>query len=402
MRRPGLDGTLWPTDDEQLLLRAALLPGPGAVTAWREVQPRFDYEAATKEEQRILPLVYRNLTGLGVDDPDLGKMKGLYRRAWYQNQLHLREAAAALTLLREAGIDTLVLKGAPLALQCYGELGARPMGDVDLLVPVAQRDEALATLRSQGWVPRPGELRKSLGRHGVALYHPEGGVIDVHWQLSMALIPPGDEDHASDDFFSASVALDLAGTPARAPCLADTLLHVVVHGCHWRSGAQLHWITDSVTLIREGGDGLAWDRLVVQAEKRGVVLTVREGLRYLRSGVDAPVPPSVLDTLGRSPVTRRDRLVHRARVQRPRPRPLIGELPAALALHVHRSAHRGPAGMVTSLPASLQASWGLDHAWQLPVHAARRAGHRLRTPTRRRPDPTDRTGSTAPSGSPRR
>jgi Uncharacterised nucleotidyltransferase len=347
VNRDGLLGSFWPSDDEELLLRTALSTGDDTRRAWAELRPRFDYEHTDKEQQRLLPLVYRRLRDLGVDDPDLARMKGLYRRAWYQNQFRLREAATVAGLLAGAGIEVLALKGVALVTQWYDELGVRPMGDIDLLVPTARREAALAVLQSHGWTPRPHALRLALDhRHGVGLFHPTEGALDLHWQVAMALVLRGDEQGSCDDFWATSVPLDLGGTVVRAPAAPDLLLNVMAHGCRWKSGAYLHWVADAVTLLRAAGDRFDWGRLVDQAEKRRVVLMVRDGLRYL-TRLDVPVPDQVRQRLDHVPVGPRDRVVHRARTRRPRRWPLLGALPATINVHVQLTGHqRAPRAVI--------------------------------------------------------
>src|SRR5262245_43289127 len=96
---------------------------------------------------RLLPLLYRTLerTG-GGHDALLGKLKGVYRHAWYGNQLRLRDTAVVLGELQRRGVDAMLLKGAALTLVHYRDHGLRPMEDVDLLVREAQCQSAIAAL----------------------------------------------------------------------------------------------------------------------------------------------------------------------------------------------------------------------------------------------------------------
>jgi hypothetical protein len=109
-------------------LRAALRPGDEGVAAWATLRDVLDLDDIWDPDiHRLLPLVYVNLRDAGVDDPDLPRLKGLYRRTWYLNQLKLAEARPWLELLQGEGIDTLLLKGVPLGLEYYGDLGQRPI-----------------------------------------------------------------------------------------------------------------------------------------------------------------------------------------------------------------------------------------------------------------------------------
>lgn len=63
----------------------------------------------------------------------------------------LRMLATALDALSRAGVDAVVLKGAPLAQRLYGDFTVRPSVDVDLYVLAAEREVARPVLGALGW-----------------------------------------------------------------------------------------------------------------------------------------------------------------------------------------------------------------------------------------------------------
>ena len=69
MRRAGFTGDIWPDEIQELLLRAALLPGDAGVAAWAAVRPRIDVDHLPGELHRLMPLLSKALTAGGVDDP---------------------------------------------------------------------------------------------------------------------------------------------------------------------------------------------------------------------------------------------------------------------------------------------------------------------------------------------
>ena len=125
-----------PTAEQLLVLHAALDPAPAAALAWQRWRGTVEFDAVDHGSTRLLPLAYRNLGADAFDAEVAGRLKGLYRRSWSHNQLIFKRAAEAIALLEGAGIETLVTKGASLALLSYGDVGVRPMDDVDVLVPI--------------------------------------------------------------------------------------------------------------------------------------------------------------------------------------------------------------------------------------------------------------------------
>ena len=76
-------GVVWPNEEQNLVLRAIFAPPDVARAAyldWRstlEVEQPFDVAV-----MRLLPLLYLRMLEIGVDDPLMGRLKGVYRRAW--------------------------------------------------------------------------------------------------------------------------------------------------------------------------------------------------------------------------------------------------------------------------------------------------------------------------------
>src|SRR5215211_2539715 len=107
-RRPGSysAGGAWPTHDQILLLRAAVLDVGDARASWEQWRAENALESADSASLRLLPLVYRNLVATGLDEADVGKLRGAYRAAWARNQLLFKRAAEVLGVLRDAGVQT--------------------------------------------------------------------------------------------------------------------------------------------------------------------------------------------------------------------------------------------------------------------------------------------------------
>ncbi len=93
-----------PSGLDQQLLRVALLDDDRAAAAWHELRPQLDLDTIDWDQHRLMPLVERGLRRSGVDDPDLGRLRGIHRQSWSRNQLLLRRTAPALARLEAEGI----------------------------------------------------------------------------------------------------------------------------------------------------------------------------------------------------------------------------------------------------------------------------------------------------------
>jgi len=221
----------WPTWQQELLLRAALLQGKNSIEAWEKWKSSTDINQLDLGSHRLLPQLYRNLHVQGVKDRLLEKFKGIYRRTWCDNQLLFHEVSALLRSLGDAGIETIVLKGAALALLHYRDCGLRPMNDFDVMVHVEQRSAAIDLLRKLGWTPIPRSPEgvtetylSVVNSHGFT--HIAGRECDLHWHL----FPECCQVDADNDFWEQAVPFEIHDVLSRSLAPTDQLLHVCVHG----------------------------------------------------------------------------------------------------------------------------------------------------------------------------
>jgi Uncharacterised nucleotidyltransferase len=286
-----------PAPLHELLLKAALLPRDEAIRAWEDWRLSADIDRLDAGSYRLLPLLYRNLRAHAIDDPAIKKLKGIYRHTWSKNQLRMRHMADTLRFFDEAGIETLILKGAPLILLYYRDHGLRPMNDVDVLIRPGCALAAVNLLRNLGWRhcdrwPRIfHESYISVG-HASAFEDPDGRQFDLHWHV----LPECCRTDADDDFWSAAIPTTIHGVKTSTLNSADHLLHVCVHGTRWDPIPPFRWVADAA-VITASEPQLDWSRLVDAAARHRLVWPVREALGYLRDTFHIPVPNSTLEDL---------------------------------------------------------------------------------------------------------
>jgi hypothetical protein len=351
-----------PSAEQLLVLHAALDPAPAAAAAWQRWREAVEFDDVDHGSTRLLPLVYRNLGAKAFDAEVAGRLKGLYRRSWSHNQLIFKRAAEAIAVLEREGIETLVTKGASLALLSYGDVGVRPMDDIDVLVPIERTAAAIEALSGAGWSPAHEEpLDWTEVHHSLDFASTDSGHVDLHW---FSLWQP-----ASDkELWRASVSLELAGAATRAPCPADQLLLACVHGTPWSPLPPFRWIADAVTVIRAGGERLDWDRFAAEAERRRLTVATAAALAYLREEFDAEVPGAVLRQLRAAPASRHERAAFRAACRPDSP---------LRTLRMAWDRYRRLCDLDTGAPRPDGFTgfacrfWGVDSVWQLPPHAAR-------------------------------
>jgi hypothetical protein len=291
-----------PDAQETLLLSAALERGPHAIAAWQRWREANDFDGLDGESVRIVPLLYRNLARQGVPADATLRYASVYRHTWAANRLCFKACARALGLFREAGIETLLLKGAAMTLLHYRDSGVRSMADVDVLVRPERARDAAAILAAEGWRgPDVGALFPMLHAAGHRDAHGHG--IDLHWYAALDARWPG----ADAAFWEAAVPVRFEWIETRALAPTDLLYTVLAHG-YGSFAPHLRWAADAATLVRDAA--IDWPRLVRLAETRRLVRAVHAQLAWLRARLGVAVPDEVMAQLASSAVPWIDRLEH--------------------------------------------------------------------------------------------
>lgn len=375
MKRPGLIGDIWPDEIQQLLLQAALLPGERGVAAWSEVRPRVDVDHLPGELHRLMPLLSKSLTVRGLDDPDLPRLKGVHQFSWYRNTMLLTDAAALLRALEATGIDTMLLRGAAIAVSYPDDAGRRAMNDMDVFVPADDLDRARRVAEAAGW--QPLEPAKPLERRIAAapMRNSSDRIIRLHWQPSANLSLPGVR---WDGLWQRASPVRIGDTDTCIPSAGDHLVHACVDGARANSGASLRWVVDAMALLTARAAEVDWDVVVSEARRLRVTLLVSEALRYLREALDAEVPPDALAALTDTPTTLRDRVAHRLSLTTTPRAASAGEIAGRFT--------RITAGMpvlhaAANAPVFLATVFDVEHGRQVPAVALRKVVRVARSPS---------------------
>jgi len=288
---------VWPSEEQALILAAGLLRDERAELSfalWKQrvdVEREFDWQMV-----RLLPMVYTNLSSRGVQDDLMSRLKGVYRRAWVENQQQLHRAAPAVIALCDAGIPVMLLKGAPMVLSYYGNHAHRPMSDLDVAVPAEQVLTAMQVLRDAGWragaMPDASDERLQWS-HAMQFVHPDGGELDLHWRVMVETTTP----RTLAPFWETQEPLQFAGRTVSMLAPTEMLFHTVLHGVRWNEATPIRWIADALQIIKVRGLDIDWDRLRWLATELRVTHRLQLGLSYLATYYGIAVPDTVLERM---------------------------------------------------------------------------------------------------------
>ena len=357
-----------PTQLQELLVQAALLQGDQAIQAWERWERGLVFDTLDPCSRQLLPLLHRNLRAHGIDHPLMERFKGIHRYTWYKNQLMLNKTAQWLRAFHDAGIETMLLKGAALVLLHYDTYGLRPMRDVDVLVHTDKAVVAMDLLKELGFTTQSSalvELTMSYV-HAKEFKDQDGNGFDLHWN---ALRECRQAD-ADDAFWNNAVITEINDVPTHALSPTDQLLHVCVHAARWEAVPRLIWIADAMTILNSA-PSIDWDRLILCGRKRRITLLLRDTLAYLHNLLDAPIPATVLQRLRETPISKAERIEYGVAN-----RPSDGAAGRARTLWLmYRWYAQSPNGADLQhqrfgFARFLQHYWAVPHLRAVPFHAA--------------------------------
>lgn len=367
----------WPTGEQELILRAALLRGEPALESWHEWKRSVNLDVIDYGSHRMIPQLYRNLQRHGVADPVLERFKGVYRYYLYKNEILLHRIASLLSSIADAGIKTMVLKGTALIKLYYRESGVRPMLDADVLVHAGQAELAMDLLTRLRWKPvryrRPQQRIPIL--HSTPFEDEGGRQLDLHWHLFWECFNANDDQ----DYWDRAVPIEIGGVPTLALNPTDQLLHTCWHGARWNEVPPIRWIADALAIMGESAAEIDWTRLLKQTQKHRIVMPVRDSLAYVKERFAAPVPDSVLESLSAVRVSRIERESYEVTLN-PMAPPTTGKI-LRLLYHDYRWLSSSTSSRFKPLAFAkhLQAKWAIPHLWHVPLYVSMRMVKRVFT-----------------------
>jgi len=357
-----------------MLLRASLLDGDDALDSWRRWIENVDFDKLPVSSFVLLPLLYDNLRQNGVKDPLLQKLKGWYTRTWFNNETLLRRAAQYLNLLRDAGIEAILLKGASMTIAYYRDPGLRPMGDVDVLVRPDRIVEAASLLRESGLFPTP-VLTDDVVRYMHSVHFADGDLftMDLHWRLLWEFGP----FDPVESFWHGRTEVEIHGAPTYVLNPADQLFQICVHGARLRQ-APLRWVADAITILQTSGSDMDFDRLLRAADLHRLILPLRRTLGYLGEVWPTAIPETVVAELHNLQLSRLEGIQRRYEAI-DHTRSMLGKLPRVLVRYLRITRGVAFTRRLLELPRFLVFDGKLQHVREIPREVFGKAKRRVGT-----------------------
>jgi Uncharacterised nucleotidyltransferase len=280
----------------QLLLQASLCQGDTALTAWKQWQSSVDIEALDRHAYQLLPQLYQNLLAHGVEDPEMARLKGIYRRNWYADRLQLNRLNSILADLQSIGIEAIVLGDvARSSIGNYGQISS-----FELLLRAQDLTRAIEHLTALSWhscndrsptaIHLQDDRHQSLYLQGRLFWAiPQAHTDELVWQ------------------YATPRAGDLGGWQLST---TDLLLDLCVRMFKKHAEPQLADLAAAMLLMKPGSD-LDWLRLISQAQRYQLILPVRNTIGLLQRVFQVSPPEWVLPALWQMPISQLEWLNYR-------------------------------------------------------------------------------------------
>jgi len=216
-------------------------------------------------------------------------------------QLHRSQVLSALQMtaelfrlvdqFRDAGLDTLLVKGPALALRAYGDTGARQYGDLDFIVRQKDIPRATELMISAGYEPEIAveaiSPKKIPGQY-VFVRIATPLLVELHTERTMRYFPRG---LPIEEFFARRQYVNVDGHQIPALAVEDEVLLICIHGAKhlWD---RLSMVADVAAFI-DRQTSLDWERAFATARSVGAQRMLHTGLLLADNLLGAALPQNV-------------------------------------------------------------------------------------------------------------
>jgi hypothetical protein len=254
-----------PSLEHQLLLQASLCQGEKAITAWQKWITSVDIENLDDSSYYLLPLLYRNLVAQQENHAEMTRLKGVYRRNWYNNQLQITKAKNIFQSFTENNIKFLVIRNLALSTCYYSDLGVRPIRTLDIFISPKNLPLAINLLKDLGWQARTNLTGNLLSLYPkIGFWDDSNSFLHLHWRLFF-------ESHLEDDFFYSPVKAQIAEIPVSLLNPEQELLDIFWQLTANEPNYSVSYLADAYQIIQLNYNHIQWQDLIDKAQKYGVV-----------------------------------------------------------------------------------------------------------------------------------
>ena len=221
------------------------------------------------------------------------KVKQICARQVYRDTKIYSELKNALGAFNRNNIRIMIIKGAHLGEEVYGNTFLRWMGDIDILAKLDDWLRIKDILQRIGFKYRGGDYDywglNCLDNH-IAFFK-DGVKLEVKFNIWLMDFP-----YFKNDIWKDAREILISGEKIYAPSLEDTLLIACINLTR-HNYAGLIWFCDIREIISRFKDRIDWDKIIKRAKKRDINCMVYHALYYSSRLLNYEIPEDILKRL---------------------------------------------------------------------------------------------------------
>lgn len=267
---------------------------------------RWDQVLYKSQWHQLSALLYRHINHEGsrgrVPAEAMDELKGMYLANLARNLYFQPELRKALEALREQDIPVILLKGAAIAGTVYGDIGLRPMADLDLLVPEERVHAAQAIVTALGYRPVGSQAEQDdTEKHHRHLPGLMGVRKPILFEIHRHVVRLDSSLHFDiSGFWSRAQGQSATGTQALVLAPEDLLVHLCLNfflDRRYRSLNALRQLCDIAESTRYYHGSIRWQLFADVVHEYRLAGSVGSTLYLAQQLLGAPVPAEVAEQL---------------------------------------------------------------------------------------------------------
>lgn len=251
-------------------------------------------------DERVVNLGLEHLVALNSNHlpPEMAeRYQSAYRRNAALNALQCKELSSILIALGAKGVDVIVFKGAYLLDRFYKRLGARLMGDLDLLIHKPDLPQVKRVLVDLGFSRKDEHCSEEWfdsNYYRSALYRKGPVEVEIHWDL---FHPDNPFNFNIGDVWAEARPATLYGAPALVMTDEMLLIYLCVHVSysHFLNHHSIRRLYDLKVMVNQSK--IDWDSVVLRSKRYGMNRFVGVTLDYLNHLFGQTAPPQAVRRL---------------------------------------------------------------------------------------------------------
>jgi len=284
-------------ETDRLIFRAATGCGRRALDAFRSWRARLVMNELPHTALTAMPLLLELIKRHGIDDPQLGRMRGMGRHIWVSNTLQLEHLFVALDAVAATGQTAVLMKGAALYARDPSSAIKRRSNDYDILVDAALIEATASALADAGFVPKDltwADFDANLSETstaGVPIRKPGlHGEIDLHWRP----LPDIFDVALTRRVISAAEPAVLQGRKVLVPIPAHHLFLALARCAPSESAECFVRLLEGYFLMASSGVSIDWAELGHLVKHYGLQAVALSYLSTIASECELEVPSDFL------------------------------------------------------------------------------------------------------------